>query len=681
MTSFLSFSGQTGTRQGPEGLYPPLVRTHRLAYNGKRRRQVSWQEASQGQRKDSELESLPDILWMPESGKDRRMIKQPQREQNALWKQRYQTAELRSPQIARRRPVRGLVVSSASGTGQLYAWDVPSGKLRQLTHRPEGTFSGYISPDGSFVYYLDDHGGNERGHYVRLPWEGGDAQTLTAELPPYSALYRCAVSSDGMMFVFTPTQTRSFPLYCLDLQPDGTVGSVRELHRSPKFIDDAAVSFHAEIAVVATTEYAMARQYSLLAFETASGRRIGELADLPGGSVRAILFSPVAGDLRLLCTTDRSGFTRPCIWQCLSGERKDLLLEELAGDVEPLDWSRDSRYLLLHQIWHARSQLYRYDLETGMLTRLEHPQGACTNAAFGADGQILATWTDSTHSKQILALDPTTGANQGTLLVGGDTPPARPFTSISFRSSDGVEVQAWLALPDGVGPFPTILALHGGPHVVRTEAYDPDAQCWLDHGYAYLSLNYRGSTTFGREFKEKVWGDMGHWEVEDMVAAHAWLLREGISRPDAILVTGVSGGGYLTLMALGKHPELWAGGMALLASADFTSEFYEGTDWTRGFLTAMMGGTPADKPEQYILSSPITYAEHVKAPLLVIQGHNDLRCPPQQMRQYAEKMRSLGKPFEIEWCNIGHSGVANEQWIAFQERMLCFAYRVLTALR
>jgi dipeptidyl aminopeptidase/acylaminoacyl peptidase len=606
------------------------------------------------------------------------MINQPQREDNALWKQRDQTTELRNPQIARRMSARGLVVSSASGTGQLYAWDVPSGKLRQLTYRPEGTFSGYLSPDGSFVYYLDDHGGNERGHYVRLPWEGGNVQGLTPDLPPYSALYRCAVSGDGTMFVFTPTQAQSFPLYCLGLQPDGTVGVAQELYRSPKFIDDAAVSFHGEIAVVATTEYARARQYSLLAFETASGRQIGELSDLPGGSVRAVLFSPVAGDFRLLCSTDRSGFTRPCIWQCQSGERTDLLLEELTGDVEPLDWSSDSRYLLLQQVCRARSQLYRYDLETGTLTHLDHPQGVYADAVFGPKGQIIAEWTDSTHSRQIVALDPTTGTRQGTLLIGGDPPPARPFTSISFPSSDGVEVQAWLALPDGVGPFPTILELHGGPHIVRTQAYNPDAQCWLDHGYAYLSLNYRGSTTFGREFKEKVWGDLGHWEVEDMVATHAWLVREGISKPDAILITGASGGGYLTLMALGRYPELWAGGMALLAPADFTSEFYEGTDWTRGFLTAMMGGTPTEKPEQYIASSPITYAEHVVAPLLVIQGHNDLRCPPEQMERYAEKMRSLDKPFEIEWFDTGHSGMASEQWIAFQERMLCFAYRVLT---
>jgi dipeptidyl aminopeptidase/acylaminoacyl peptidase len=164
-----------------------------------------------------------------------------------------------------------------------------------------------------------------------------------------------------------------------------------------------------------------------------------------------------------------------------------------------------------------------------------------------------------------------------------------------------------------------------------------------------------------------------------MVAAREWLLQAGIARPEAILVTGASYGGYLTLMALGKRPDLWTGGMALVAPADFTNEFAEGTDWSRGYLTVMLGGTADEKPEQYKASSPITYAERVTAPLLVIQGRNDLRCPPRQMELYAAKMQGLGKPFEIEWFDAGHAGADMELFITFQERLLGFAHRVLSA--
>jgi dipeptidyl aminopeptidase/acylaminoacyl peptidase len=614
---------------------------------------------------------------MRKEGKNH-MLRAPQTEADALWKLRYRTGALRSVMLARRVLTRGLVIHTRSGTGQLYAWDVSSNTLRQLTHGQEGVFKGTIAPDGGSVYYLRDVGGSERGHYVRLPWEGGEVEDLTPEMPPYAALYRCALSENGIVFAFTPTEANGFPLYCLDLHREGSIGVPRELYRSPKFIDDVALSHNGALAVVATTEYAQARQYSLLVLETASGKLVGSLSDLPDGSVRAVLFSPLLGDARLLCATDRSGYHRPLLWNPRSGERLELALGDLTGDVEPLDWSLDGRTLLLRQVSQAMDQLHIYDLETGTLTHLVCPAGTYLDAKFGLDGCIFTFWTDALHPPQLVTLNARTGARSGMMLSVGELLPARPLRSIRFCSRDGTEIQGWLGLPEGTGPFPTILSTHGGPHLVMRETYNPEAQSWLDHGYAYLTINYRGSTTFGRHFKEQIWGNLGHFEVEDMVAAHDWLIREGIAQPDAILVTGASYGGFLTLMALGKRPDLWAGGMARVAPADKVTEYYEGTDWTKGYLTAMMGGTPEEIPEKYRASSPITYAEWISAPLLVIQGRNDLRCPPGQMERYAKKMQTLGKPFEIDWFNAGHGGLATEQLIAFQERMLGFAYRILT---
>jgi len=299
----------------------------------------------------------------------------PHTEADALWKRRYRASGIWYAAAARRAPERDLAITTASGTGQLYAWDVPTGALRQLTHRPEGVFKGYLSPDGRHAYYLRDTGGSERGHYARIPWEGGPEQDVTPDLPPYAALYRCAVSDDGRMFAFAPTEADGFPLYGLDMRADGTVGAPRELYRGPKLVDDVALSSDAALAVVATTEYARTRQYSLLAFETAGGRRVGELSDLPEGSVRAVTFSPLPGDSRLLGQADRSGYTRPLSWDPTSNERTDLPLGDLAGDIEGLDWSLDGRRILLRQISRAVQQLYTYDLGTGALTCLRHPGG------------------------------------------------------------------------------------------------------------------------------------------------------------------------------------------------------------------------------------------------------------------------------------------------------------------
>jgi dipeptidyl aminopeptidase/acylaminoacyl peptidase len=214
---------------------------------------------------------------------------------------------------------------------------------------------------------------------------------------------------------------------------------------------------------------------------------------------------------------------------------------------------------------------------------------------------------------------------------------------------------------------------------VVPEVFSPEGQVWLDHGFAYLTINYRGSTTFGKEFQEQIWGNPGNWEVEDMSAARGWLVEQGIAKADQILLTGWSYGGYLTLQALGKRFELWAGGMAGIAVADWATQYEDSADTLRGYIVALFGATPEEKSEQYATSSPITYAENVKAPVLIIQGRNDTRTPARPVEMYEEKMRSLGKHIEVQWFDAGHVGsfAKVELAIEHQERMLRFAYRVL----
>ena len=251
--------------------------------------------------------------------------------------------------------------------------------------------------------------------------------------------------------------------------------------------------------------------------------------------------------------------------------------------------------------------------------------------------------------------------------------------SIEFHSSDGQEVQAWLALPDAKPPFPTVIFLHGGPHSAFMNYFLWTA--WADHGIAFCAVNYRGSTTFGRAFKEKIWGDIGHWELEDIAAARAWLVEQGISSPDAVFLFGFSYGGFLTLLALGKQPELWAGGMPWAATADMIATYEDSSDALKSFWAGLLDGTPTEKREQYIASSPITYVENVQAPVLIFQGRNDTRTPPRQMELYEAKMNSLSKDIEIIWYEAGHTGVSIEQNIEFMDKRLLFIQRVLNKRR
>ncbi len=602
-------------------------------------------------------------------------MRQPlQMDHGAPWKRRYRVVRTWT-RIARANPRRGLAVSNRSGVFQLYAWNVDNGDLRQLTDRPTGIVNGTVAADGAYVYYLDDHHGNEIGHYVRVPFEGGAPEDITPDLPHYSS-FSFDTSRAGDRIGFQAAHDGAYAFYVIDAA-NSAVAPPREVYRSSKLAFGPLLSADGTIGVIATTERSGALHYSLIALDLERGTRLQELSDGDAVSVEARLFSPITGDARLLATTNRRGVTQPLIWDARSGERVDLELDDLQGDVLPQDWSPDGRWVLLKQVHQATQRLYCYDLTTHTLRRLDPPAGTLEGAYFVDPTTIFAHWQDSTQPLQLIALDAATGHQRRVIIPASDVPPGRRWRSVQFPSSDGQLIQGWLAIPDGAGPFPTILETHGGPSAVQTEVFSPNSQAWLEHGFAFLTINYRGSTTFGKAFQEQIWGDLGHWEVEDLVAAHAFLVTNGIARPDAIFLTGWSYGGYLTLMGLGKRPNLWAGGMAGIAIADWTTQYEDTVETLRGYQVALLGGTPEAKPEQYAVSSPISYVEQFAAPVLVIQGSNDTRCPARPMRLFEEQMRAHGKDITVHWFEAGHGSYAIEEEIEHQERMLRFAYRVL----
>lgn len=601
---------------------------------------------------------------------------------DATWKQRYRSAKIAYAFTAAANPHRGLVCTNRTGVFQLYTWDVGSGELNQQTDHERGKALGSLAADGRYLYYLNDETGNEVGHFVRVPFNGGPSEDITPDLPLYNS-FGLNHSYTSNRLGFMAAGSEGFQAMVLDANAQGAqLSPPRLLWHSHALSGSPTFSHGGEIALIVTTERSGRNEYSLIALDAITGEKIGELWD-EGASIEASRFSPLPGDMRLAATSNKSGFMRPLIWNPRTGERTDIPLPQLEGEVAVWDWSPDGQQLLLRQLNRAVYQLYRYDLRDSRLHQLNHPNGTIGGFMGGQwlpNDEIFLTWQNAAHPSQLVALDANTGKLKRTVLAAADAPGGRPWQSVTFPSTNEATIQAWLATPEGTGPFPTILHIHGGPAAVVTEVYSPEAQSYLDHGFAFLSINYRGSVTFGKAFKEAIWGNLGQWEVDDLVAARNWLVENNIADPQAILLTGRSYGGYLTLQGLGKQPELWAGGMASVAIADWTLMYEDQAETLRGYQRALFGGTPEEKPETHRAASPITYAEAINAPILVIQGSNDTRCPPRQMQVYEEKLKQLGKHIEVHWYDAGHGSYQNEQNIEHQTLQLRFAYQVLGAI-
>jgi Tol biopolymer transport system component len=205
------------------------------------------------------------------------MVGEPQLDNSAPWKQRFRVAFIASARIARLEPTRGLVMSNRSGVYQLYAWDVLTGELRQLTDRFEGLQYGLISPNGRHVYCFADTKGNEIGHCIRLPFEGGEAEDITPDMPPYPT-FGLGLSGQGNLLAFTTAAADEYQVYAVDIGLSDALAPPRLICRSKNLILPPCLSYDGRIAVVALGSGSKLL-FGLLALDPGSGEQLAELRE------------------------------------------------------------------------------------------------------------------------------------------------------------------------------------------------------------------------------------------------------------------------------------------------------------------------------------------------------------------------------------------------------------------
>lgn len=597
------------------------------------------------------------------------------------WKERWRAPEIRYARVASKNTERGFFIANIEETFQLYAWDLKQNAYNPLTDLPGGVNFAAMLSDGSGVIYHRDEAGTEMGHYHYVSFDGDSLTDLTPDLPEYSRA-GWSTASNSNHLAFTTGSEIGFVTYVHQGVFAKGGDDLNLIYESKEFSGGPELSQNGRLLVLHTTENQEGTRYSIIAFNAATSERIGELTDGPTNSIEAVGFSPAENDERLLAYTDLSGYVRPLIWDPNSGARVTFDLPGLEGDVKPLGWSPDGSSILLMQITKARQSLYLLDIESQSFQSIKTPQGSIGmyggvyghEVFFTSGGRLLALMQDAANPLHVVEITSESEEPIKDILYLKKPPPGHSWKSVEFMSTDHSLIQGWLGLPSkGNPPYPTIISTHGGPEAVETNHFNQLAQAWIDHGYAFITVNYRGSTTFGKEFKEMIWGHPGDLEVDDILAARKWLVDENIAYANQIFLTGYSYGGYLTLQTMGKEPGLWAGGMAMAALTDWVmSREYENPT-LKSFGDRMFLGSPEEKPEAWKAASPITYAENLDAPILIIQGSNDSRTPAEPIHVYEKKLKELGKDIQVKWYEAGHIGPTTDQWIEFTQLMLDFA--------
>jgi dipeptidyl aminopeptidase/acylaminoacyl peptidase len=225
-------------------------------------------------------------------------------------------------------------------------------------------------------------------------------------------------------------------------------------------------------------------------------------------------------------------------------------------------------------------------------------------------------------------------------------------------------VHSFLHRPDvGSAPFRTVFVVHGGPTAQDLDEYRPLVAALVDAGYAVVRVNYRGSTGYGRAWRDALVSRLGAIEMEDIGAVREALEADGVIDPAQVAMVGGSWGGYLTLFALGVEPDRWSAGVAFVPLADFAMSQEDQPAFVTAWDHVLFGGTLDEMPDEYRAASPLTYVDAVRAPVLITAGASDPRCPPRATDTYVDRLREREHDVVYVRKDTGHASYDNERLV------------------
>ena len=234
-------------------------------------------------------------------------------------------------------------------------------------------------------------------------------------------------------------------------------------------------------------------------------------------------------------------------------------------------------------------------------------------------------------------------------------------TRIAFSARDGLAIEGSLYLPAAaVGEeatrVPCLVHSHGGPTHQAFRDWSPFRQLVIEAGMAFLSVDFRGSTGYGREFRWANRGEWGHTDAFDVVDAAHW----AVAQPwcDGRLAHyGASYGGYMTLCVLTEEPGLWRAGIDLYGDSEIAESYRHGDRPGRIDLERMMGRPDdPDAAPAYRRGSPLYRAERIEAPLLILHGRKDKRVAPLMTEKIVEALEIEGKHHQVQWYDDEQHG-------------------------
>jgi len=567
-----------------------------------------------------------------------------------------------------------LFTSNKTGIYNAYTIPVTGGTATRVTHSTENSiFAVSFFPADDRMLYMSDTAGNEIYHIYVIGLDGKQK-----DLTPYDEARSTfhSWSRDGKSFFFgcNKRDSRFIDLYEMDIEiftPELVFQNNEGYSIGKISCDKRYIVLSKTITEHNSDMYLYDRKKDKLKHLTPHE---GEINYMP------VEFTVDSKKLHFL-TDEGSEFIYLNAYDLASGTVETIETADWDISYSYISWNGRYRITAINE--DARTEMRIHDLVTGELVDLpDMPEGVITSVKISKSENLMRFYVNGSRSpNDLYVFDFRTGTYSkltDSLNPEIDRRDLVDAKVIRYESFDGLEIPAVFYKPHGAckkDPVPALVWVHGGPGGQARVGYSSFIQYLVNHGYAVIAVNNRGSSGYGKTFFKLDDLNHGKGDLDDCVEAKKFLAATGCIDGEKIGIAGASYGGYMVLAALAFRPEEFAAGVDLFGISNWVRTLKSMPPWWESFREALYAelGNP-ETDEDYLRSiSPLFHADKIGRPLMVLQGANDPRVLQVESDEIVAAVRANGVPVEyMVFEDEGHGFVKKENRIEGYRAILDF---------